>query len=212
MKIIKIIGISALATLLLSGCANQKPSESSTSTSSTTSSSTTSSLNTSTESSSESSVSSDIPKGEPTVFTGLDGEPIYTSEITAIDGTDKTAAELTKTDYNTSVLCEGFQYFTEPSGIAFNNFQNSEMFDDILFTGEIPENKNKCRKVKVGENICGLKLVEAVSEYKIEDYADTPEPYYFDGYHFGTDSNKPLAQFEGSITLEGFLGDRKSVG
>lgn len=196
-----------LASTVFSGCSKVNSSSDSSSSSSKNSSSTTSLGTESTaDNSSSAPIIPEIPKGEPTVFIGLDGEPIYTSEITAIDGTDKTAAELTKTDYDTSVLCEGFQYFTEPSGIAFNNYQNSEMFDDIVFTGEILENKNKCRKVKVGENICGLKLVDAVSEFKIDDYADTPEPYYYDGYHFGTVSNKPLAQFEGSITLEGFLG------
>ncbi|MGN0181717.1 MAG: hypothetical protein ACI4DP_04805 [Candidatus Ornithomonoglobus sp.] len=196
-----------LASTVFSGCSKVNSSSDSSSSSSKNSSLTTSFGTESTsDNRSSAPIVPEIPKGEPTVFIGLDGEPIYASEVTAIDGTDKTAAELTKTDYHTSVLCEGFQYFTEPSGVAYNNYQNSEMFDDILFTGKIPENKNECRKIKVGEEICGLKLVDAVTEFKIEDYADTPEPYYYDGYHFGTDSNKPLAQFEGSVTLEGFLG------
>lgn len=193
-----------ISSTVLGGCNN---SDKTVSDNSKNSSSTTSLAAESTaENNSSAPIVPEIPKGEPTVFIGLDGEPIYTSEITAIDGTDKTAAELTKTDYHTSVLCEGFQYFTEPSGVAYNNYQHSEMFDDIVFTGEIPENKNECRKIKVGGEICGLKLVDAVSEFKIEDYEDTSEPYYYDGYHFGTDSKKPLAQFSGSITIEGFLG------
>ena len=145
-------------------------------------------------------------KGEVTVFTGPDGIPIYTEEITSIEGTEKTAAELTKTDYGTSVICEGFQYFTEPSGVEYNNYQNSEMFDDYLFIGETPENKKECRKVKVGEEICGLKLIDAVSEFKIDDYDDTPEPYYYDGYMFADVTQRPLAKLDGSVTIEGFLG------
>lgn len=192
-----------LAVLLLTGCANGEQSSNS---SSTTSSSITSpSSDISKESSSESTTSSVIPKGEPTVFTGPDGEPIYASEITAIDGTDKTAANLTKTDYGTSVICDGFQYFTEPSGISYNNYQNSEMFDDILFKGEIPENKNSCRRLNVGDKICGLTLVSAASEFKIDDYANTPEPYYYDGLDFANDGRE-VAEFDGTITIEGFLG------
>ncbi len=145
-------------------------------------------------------------KGEPTVFVAPDGMQIYSSEITAIDGTSKTAAELTETDYGTSVLCEGFQYFTHPSGISYNNYQNSEMFDDILFKGELSENKNECERLDVGEKLCGLMLVNAVSEFKIDNYADTPEPYFYDGYLFGSDSERYIAEFEGSIKINGFLG------
>lgn len=192
-----------LAVLVLTGCANGEKSSNSSST--TSSDITASSSDISKESSSESTTSSVIPKGEPTVFTGPDGEPIYVSEITAIDGTDKTAANLTKTDYGTSVICDGFQYFTEPSGIAYNNYQNSEMFDDILFKGEIPDNKNSCRRLNVGDKICGLTLVSAASEFKIDDYANTPEPYYYDGLSFA-DDGRALAEFDGTITIEGFLG------
>lgn len=192
-----------LAVLLLTGCANGE--QSAESLSKTSSSITASSSDISKESSSESTTSSVIPKGEPTVFTGPDGEPIYTSEITAIDGTDKTAANLTKTDYGTSVICDGFQYFTEPSGISYNNYQNSEMFDDILFKGEIPVNKNSCKRLNVGDKICGLTLVSAASEFKIDDYANTPEPYYCDGLDFAYEGRE-VAEFDGTITIEGFLG------
>jgi hypothetical protein len=103
-------------------------------------------------------------------------------------------------------LCEGFQYFTEPSGISYNNYENSELFDDILYVGEISENKNECRRVNVGDEICGLKLVNAVSEFNIDNYADTPEPYFYDGYLFGVDDERYIAEFEGSIKITGFLG------
>ena len=151
-------------------------------------------------------VESEPQKGEPTVFVAPDGMQIYSSEITAIDGTSKTAAELTATDYGTSVLCEGFQFFTSPSGISYNNYQNTEMFDDILYMGEISENKNGCERLNVGDELCGLKLVNAVSEFKIDSYADTPEPYFYDGYLFGSNSKRYVAEFEGSIEIKGFLG------
>lgn len=203
--------ISALLVALVtafSGCSNgnETTSDNSQSASKYTSSTTSQKAQSTADESESGLISHEIPKGEPTVFTGLDGEPIYTSEITEIDGTDKTAAELTRTDYGTSVLCEGFQYFTEPSGNAYDNYQNGESFDDVLYKGEIPENKNECKRINVGEEICGLKLVNAVSEFKIDDYADTPEPYYFDGYLFGATEKRPLAVFDGSVTIEGFLG------
>lgn len=148
----------------------------------------------------------EIPKGEPTIFTAPDGTQIYSSEITDIEGTTKSIEELTKTDYGTSVLCEGFQYFTQPSGISYDNYQNADMFDGIVYKGEISENRNKCKRVNVGDEICGLKLVNGVSEFKIDDYADTPEPYFYDGYLFGDSSERYVAEFEGSIKLFGFIG------
>ena len=185
-KILITAGI--LAVSLLAGCANEQKSENS----SGTSASSGSSSEKSTESSSESGASSDIPKGEPTVFTGPDGKPIYAGEITAIEGTEKTAENLAKTDYGTTVICEGFQYFTEPSGIAYNNYQNADMFDDYAFSGDISENKNPSKRVNVGDEIC--------------DYADTPEPYYYDGLSFSGAGDRFLAEFDGTITIEGFLG------
>lgn len=199
-KILITAGI--LAVSLLAGCANEQKSENS----SVTSASFGSSAEKSTESSSESGASSDIPKGEPTVFTAPDGKPIYTSEITAIEGTEKTADNLAKTDYGTTVICEGFQYFTEPSGVAYNNYQNADMFDDYAFSGNIAENKNSSKRVNVGDEICGLKLTRAVSEFKIDDYADTPEPYYYDGLSASSVSDRVSAEFDGTITIEGFLG------
>lgn len=147
-----------------------------------------------------------ISKDEPTVFVGPDGEIIYSSEVTAIDGSDKKAAELTETDYWTSVLCEGFQYFTLPSGVAYDNYHNPEMFDGIVYCSQAEENKNNCQRLNVGEELCGLKLVSAASEFKIEDYEDTPDPYYYDGYLFGDESEKFVAEFEGEIEIVGFLG------
>ncbi len=147
-----------------------------------------------------------ISKGEPTVFVGPDGEIIYSSEVTAIYGSDKKAAELTETDYWTSVLCEGFQYFTLPSGVAYNNYHNPEMFDGIVYCSQAEENKNNCQRLYVGEELCGLKLVSAASVFKIENYEDTPGPCYYDGYLFGTDSERYIAEFEGEIEIVGFLG------
>ena len=56
------------------------------------------------ESSSENSLSSGtlgtppVSSEEPTIFIGLDGKPILTSEITKLENTDKTAETLTEDD------------------------------------------------------------------------------------------------------------------
>lgn len=208
--------IVAVTSLCLGGCENNSETSDNSSSSSILSSETESSESSSENDSSvsENSGSSssseastlEVPKGEPTIFVGLDGETIYSGEISEIEGTDKSAEEITKTDYWTSVLCEGFQYFVEPIDIAYNNYENPEMFDDIVYKGEISENKNKCKRVNVGDEICGLKLVSGVSEFRIDDYADTPEPYFYDGYLFGSDSERYVAEFEGNIKIAGFLG------
>lgn len=201
----------SISCAIFSGCSSDSVSSSNPTISSTTaekSSTTTDTLsepNTASESLYETAETAS-QKGEPTIFIAPDGIQIYSSEITAIDGTSKTAAELIETDYGTSVLCEGFQYFTEPSGISYNNYQNPEMFDDMLYKGEPLENENKCERLDVGEKLCGLTLVNAVSEFKIDNYADTPEPYFYDGYLFGNDSERYVAEFEGTIKVNGFLG------
>lgn len=150
-----------------------------------------------------------LSKGEPTIFVGPDGETIYSSEVTDMEGIDiegKTVAEITETDYYTSIICDGFQYFTEPSGISYNNYENSELFDDILYIGEPLENKNECKRVNVGDEICGLKLANAVTQFDIQYYEDSMGPNYVDGCYFGDGDRRYVAEFEGTITIKGFLG------
>lgn len=147
-----------------------------------------------------------VPKGEPTIFVGPDGETIYSSEVTDMEGIDiegKTVAEITETDYYTSIICEGFQYFTEPSGISYNNYENSELFDDILYIGEPLENKNECKRVNVGDEICGLKLANAVTQFDVQNDMG---PNYVDECSFGKGDIRNVAEFEGTITIKGFLG------
>lgn len=74
-------------------------------------------------------INSDSESAEPTIFIGPDGSPIYDSEVTKIDGSDKKAAELTANDEGITVFCEGFQYFKEPEGVAYNSYENPEMFE-----------------------------------------------------------------------------------
>ncbi len=156
-----------------------------------------------------------VPSGNPTIFIGPDGNPIYDSEITKLisykQDFNKKAAEITADDEYVTILCEGFQYFKEPGGVTYNSFDNPEMFDGLEFKGEMPENKNPWKRVNVGDEICGLKLKYAVSQFVMENKAENdfekrgtyynceqPEVYQFS-------KNKKLVEFEGSITLTGFL-------
>ncbi len=156
-----------------------------------------------------------VPSGTPTIFIGPDGNPIYDSEVTKLisykDDFSKKAAEITADDEYLTILCEGFQYFKEPGGVTYNSFDDPEMFDGLEFKGEMPENKNPWKRVNVGDEICGLKLKYAVSQFVMENkeandfekrgtYYNCEQP---DVYQFS--KNGELVEFEGSITLTGFL-------
>jgi len=114
-----------------------------------------------------------VPSGSPTIFIGLDGNPIYDSEITKLisykSDFNKEAAVITADDEYVTVLCEGFQYFKEPGGVTYNSYDNPEMFDGLEFKGELPKNKNPWKRVNVGDEICGLKLKYAVSQFVMEN-------------------------------------------
>ncbi len=138
--------------------------------------------------------------GEPTIFIGLDGIPIYTSDIKRIENTEKAPSEVTAADEGAEVFCDGFQYFKKPVGTAFNNYSDPELFDEFDFLGEMPANNNKFERVNVGEEICGLKLVNAASKFAVYDGDEKDGTYYTKDY-----SDEANAEFEGSITLEGFL-------
>ncbi len=158
-----------------------------------------------------------VPSGTPTIFIGPDGNPIYDSEITKLisykDDFNKKAAEITADDEYVTILCEGFQYFKEPGGVTYNSFDDPEMFDGLEFKGEMPENKNPWKRVNVGDEICGLKLKYAVSQFVMENkeandfekrgtYYNCGEP---EAYQFAKEKDKELVEFEGSITLTGLL-------
>lgn len=141
------------------------------------------------------------PNGEPTIFVGLDGKPIYTSEITELKHYSEppiTADKITADDYSASIKCEGFQYFKKPTGKAYNNYKDPELFDGLDFIGEKPENNAEWERVNVGDSFCGLKLVKAYSQFEIYPDVDT---YYIPGSLNGV----PCAEFEGRATIEGFL-------
>ncbi len=140
------------------------------------------------------------PAGEPTIFTAPDGIPIYTSEITkSFDGHRRPISvnDLTL-DKNSEIFCDGFQFFKEPLGVTYDTYHHPEMFDDLDFLGEEPVNLNPVKRLYVGEEICGLKLTKAITHFTDQggsvEYNNTI-----------TNWSEPIAEFEGTVTLEGFL-------
>lgn len=159
-----------------------------------------------------------VRNGAPTIFIGPDGEPVCDGDVTKLihynyneENFSKTPAEVTAEDEGTLIICEGFQYFKEPAGKAYNSYDNPELFEGSEFKGEMPENNSPWKRVDVGGEICGLKLKYAVSQFMIgygaeNDFKERgtyynctdPDAYQYSG-------NNCLAEFEGSLTLTGFL-------
>ena len=147
------------------------------------------------------------PTGTPTIFIAPDGSPIYDSEVTKIDGTDKKAAEITEEDEDVTIFCEGFQYFKEPEGVAYSSYENPEMFDGWEFNGETPTNKNAWKRVNTGDEICGLTLKSATSTFL--NYSKDSFDYYQTYYtHYVADFGF-FAEFDGSVTLTGYLNSSR---
>ncbi len=140
------------------------------------------------------------PAGEPTIFTAPDGIPIYTSEITkSLDdnGRPVSVSDLTL-DKNSEIFCDGFQFFKEPLGVTYDTYHDPEMFDEFDFLGEKPVNLNPVKRLYVGDEICGLKLTKAITHFTNQggsvEYNNTI-----------TNRSEPIVEFEGTVTLEGFL-------
>ncbi|MBD5128389.1 MAG: hypothetical protein HDT43_00465 [Ruminococcaceae bacterium] len=157
-----------------------------------------------------------VPSGQPTVFIGADGEPVYDTDVMKItnyyvENFSKTAAEITNEDEGTEIICEGFQYFKEPVNTVYNSYDNPEMFDGYEFNGEMPVNNNPWKRVNVGDEICGLKLKYAVSLFYIgygddNDFEERGTYCQFkDPHAYEYAENSALVEFEGTLTLTGFL-------
>ncbi len=143
------------------------------------------------------------PAGEPTIFVGLDGNVIYTSDVTEmydVYGHDDvtTPDKITAEVENAKIICEGFGYFREPSGAAFNSYQTPELFSGYEFLGEVPKNNSECKRVNVGEKFCGLTLTKALVGFEIFN----GEPLFQKSI---AAREGALAEFEGEVTLEGLL-------
>lgn len=174
------------------------------------------------EGSSESSGSSDLsepsaPETNPdeTFLIGLDGKPILRSELSMIfsnDGTDGTPEDFSIDNFS-GVVCNGFVYLAEPSGICRTNYDNADVFDSeaIRFTDISEMPKKDYKRANVGDTFGGLTLIDAQinfahgldeTEYTLGDgsvkYGSElgfPEIYFMGG----------MAAFEGELTMTGYV-------
>lgn len=162
----------------------------------------------STNSSDSSESTSDVPEkqkpdGEPTFLIGLDGEPIYTSEITQMTTYDLEKREDVQTDTldpeNFSAVCEGFTYvyMPRPSVDFMANpelFETSEDGERHYYIGEELPDSYEFTRVNVGDEIGGLTVKAARSYFSASGYEGS-EQYYAESY----------IEFEGEIELTGFV-------
>lgn len=155
-------------------------------------------------------ITSDIsePIDEPTIFMGFGNDPIMSSDINRTN-TDKKPSEilLEDEDIGTIVYCDGFCYFKEPLGIAFDSYHNPELFtytgnpdkkDGNSFYGELPQNNNKYKRLYEGEEMCGLKLKKATTQFKINAPGESWRVEI-------SPEEETFIEFEGQIEIEGIL-------
>lgn len=143
------------------------------------------------------------PDGEPTFLKGLDGEPIYTSEITQITAYDLEKREEIPTDKldpeNFSAVCEGFTYVYMPRpSVDFMSdpelFKADESGERYEYIGEELPDSYEFTRVNAGDKIGGLTVKSASSYFKPSGYEGS-EQYYAHGN----------IEFEGEVELTGFV-------
>lgn len=143
------------------------------------------------------------PDGEPTILKGLDGEPIYTSEITQLTTYSLEKREEVPTDTlnpeNFSAVCEGFTYvYTPRPSVDFMShpelFEPSEGGDSYYYIGEELPDSYEFTRVNVGDKIGGLTVKAASSSFENLGYEDS-EQFYAQGN----------IEFEGDVELTGFV-------
>ncbi len=193
-----IIFIAAITALALSGCT---PAENKSSLPGQSASLPSIQSDVSTVSETSSTPAEKIPEGDPTFLIGLDGKPIYTSELTKVtiteNGEERETAfsELSESDPFT-VTCEGFAYAQLPNGKNYNSSFEPSMFKNDLYFGEDLINENPINRIEVGDTICGLTVKSARTVFAQSNY---PEKY-FDKYF-----RRCEVEFSGEATLTGYV-------
>lgn len=109
--------------------------------------------------------SSDVGYENATFLTGPAGDTIYKSELIQIinnDGTDGTPENFSEETFQ-SVLCEGFAYLAEPTGVCRTELDDPDVYDseNMTFTDVSIEPLMGYKRVEVGDEICGLTLTSA---------------------------------------------------
>lgn len=139
------------------------------------------------------------PDPRETFIVGVMGEKILTTEISTVfsnNGAELTPAELTRENFS-AVLCDGFAYLAEPSGLARNSVDNADVYDEntLQFSDVTPELVSDFKRVNVGESIGGLTLKEAQVNFASGAEMGLPDVAFVYG----------SAMFEGELTMTGYI-------
>lgn len=140
-----------------------------------------------------------VSNGRETFIIGITGEKILTTEISTVfsnDGSELTADGLTRENFS-AVLCDGFAYLAEPSGLARNSVDNADVYDANLlqFSDVTPEPVSDYKRVNVGDSIGGLTLKEAQVNFAGGKEMGLPDIAFV----------YCSAIFEGELTMTGYI-------
>lgn len=139
-------------------------------------------------------------KGE-TFLTGLDGNKIKVSEITAV--TDKDHKPTTVLDEKNfgSAECEGFAYAFKP-WIYSDALKDPGKFRENEYIGELPESSDEYFRVNAGDKFGSLTVRSAKCDFGAFNWDG--EDYL--GYQQGS------LEFDGEVTLTGLLNIQTRLG
>lgn len=140
-----------------------------------------------------------VSDGTKTFITGITGERILTSEISLVysnNGTEITPEGLTRENFS-AVLCDGFAYLAEASGLARNSVDNADVFDsnNLQFSDVTPQPVANYKRVNVGESIGGLTLTQAQVNFASGMKLGLPDVAFV----------YCSAMFEGELTMTGYI-------
>ncbi|MDE7231171.1 MAG: hypothetical protein K2N56_11885 [Oscillospiraceae bacterium] len=136
------------------------------------------------------------PDGEPTFLIGLDGEPVYTSELSEIHKIDRETHEeipVETLDHENlfDVVCDGFTYIYMPRP-AVNCMDDPELFEDEYYIGEELSDDYEFFRLNVGDKIGDLTVRSASALFRA--VYGSNEVY-----------DRGLVKFDGEVELTGYV-------
>lgn len=212
------------AALLLVGCAENKEENQNSSgeISSVLSDSTSSSSIETSQTSQVSQIASDssdsVPdesSSEPLPFPlfGADNVQITFGDVTEMldkEGNALTRETLEDTKWE-EITCGGFAYLAEPT-ISLNSADDAELYDPetMLFSGAPDYTDTEYKRYKVGDKFGELTVTSAETVFSRIDYEEkdgvlTTEQIKADGMSFAGMLRKCSAEFDGTVTMTGYM-------
>lgn len=133
-------------------------------------------------------------RGEPMFFSGLNGETIYSNEITTVidsDFNETTIDNITPENFS-QAICEGFCYLSEPCGISRTELDNPDSWAGSLNCTDIPQGilRPEYKRLNVGDTFCGLTIKKASTKF----LGSGPNNFWICN-----------VEFDGELTLTGYI-------